>query len=242
MNHGIVAMATDHDPYAVLGVTRAATDEDVENAYRRLAGRHAQPDDEIVEAYKVLSHPRKRLRYDCFGVRTRRRRQATPATGIPPIMISLEWYEAEHGVTKSAVFTEPALCADCRGRGYEHGAKPDVCPRCAGAGHLNFPENDSEEFHVLDTSACLACEGRGHGPAPRCGTCSGTGATVLERSVAVRVPPGLGDGDQLLVDGVGRPFQLWVGARPVDSDFVLTVAGISFVLAICFLIYLLLHH
>jgi len=61
-------MATDHDPYAVLGVTRAATDEDVENAYRRLAGRHAQPDDEIVEAYKVLSHPRRRLRYDCFGV------------------------------------------------------------------------------------------------------------------------------------------------------------------------------
>lgn len=156
--------------------------------------------------------------------------------------MSLEWYEAERGVTKSAEFAEPVVCADCRGRGTEHGATPEVCPRCGGAGHLNPPEDDPEEFHVLDMTACLACEGRGNLPAQRCGTCSGTGSTVVERSVTVRVPPGLGDGDRLLVDGVGRPFQLWVGARPVDSDLVLTLAGISFVLAICFLIYLLLNH
>jgi len=231
----------DPDPYAILGVTRAATDEDVENAYQRLASRDPQPGDEVVEAYKVLSHPRRRLRYDCFGVRTRRRRQAT-ATGIPPIVLSLEWYEAERGATKAAVFAEPALCADCRGRGYEHGAEPNVCPRCGGVGHLSFPEDDPEESHVLDISACLACEGRGHLPAPRCGTCSGTGSTVVERSVAIGIPPGLGDGDRLLVDGITRPFQLWVGARPVDSDFVMTLAAISFLIAIGFLIYLLLHH
>jgi molecular chaperone DnaJ len=239
VNHGIVDV--EPDPYAVLGVTRAATDEDVENAFQRLA-RGVQPDDEVVEAYKVLSHPRRRLRYDCFGVRTRRRRHPTPASGIPPVVISLEWYEADRGVTKSAVFAEPVLCAECRGRGYEHSAKPDVCPRCGGTGHLSVPARDADEIHVLDTSACLACEGGGQGPAPRCGMCSGTGATVLERSVTVRVPPGLGDGDLLLVDGVGRPFQLWVGARPlVDSDIFLTIARISFVIAICLLIYLLLN-
>jgi DnaJ-class molecular chaperone len=233
----------EQDPYAVLGVTRAASDEDVEEAFRRLTRRRAEPDDEVLEAYKVLSHPRRRLRYDCFGVRTRRRRQAIAATGIPPIPISLEWYEAERerGVTKAAVFAEPVLCADCQGRGYEHGVKPDVCPRCEGSGHLSLPEDDPEEFHVLDVSACLACEGRGHVPAPRCGTCSGTGATVLERSVTVRIPPRLSDGDRLWVDGVARPFQLWVGARPVDSGRVAILAGIAFVFSICLLIYLLLH-
>jgi molecular chaperone DnaJ len=232
-------MKIEQDPYAVLGVTRAATDEDVEEAFKRLA-RRAQPGDEVVEAYKVLSHPRRRLRYDCFGVRTRLRRRRDAAAGIPPIMISLKWYEVERGVSRRMEFSELVLCAGCRGRGYEHGATPDVCPRCGGTGHLNLPEDDPEEFHVLDVSTCLACEGRGHGPASRCAVCSGTGSTIAERAVTVRVPPGLTDGDQLLVDGVRRPFQLSIGARPRDSKVVLALAGAALLCAVAFLLYLLL--
>jgi molecular chaperone DnaJ len=233
-------MKMEQDPYAVLGVTRAATDEDVEEAYKRLT-RRAQPGDEVVEAYKVLSHPRRRLRYDCFGVRTRLRRRRAETTGIPPIVIPLAWYEAERGVLKRAEFAEPAFCAACRGRGYEHGAKGDVCPRCLGVGHLDPPEHDPEEFHVLDVSACLACEGRGFGPAPRCSVCSGTGATVVERAVTVRVPPGLRDGDELHVEGVGRPFQLAVGSRPRDSKIVLALAAVFLLCAVSYLVYLLLR-
>jgi molecular chaperone DnaJ len=233
-------MKLEQDPYAVLGVTRAATDEDVEEAFKRLT-RRAQSDDKVVEAYKVLSHPRRRLRYDCFGVRTRLRRRRAAALGIPPIVIPLKWYEAERGITRRAEFAEPALCAACRGRGYEHGATPDVCPRCRGVGHLDLPEDDNEEFHVLDVSACLACEGRGFGPVPRCTVCSGTGSTVVERAVTVRVPPGLRNGDQLHVDGVYRPFQLRVGVRPRDSKVVLLLAAVALIGAVSFLIYLLLR-
>ena len=233
-------MKIEQDPYEVLGVTRSATGEDVEEAFKRLA-RREQPDDEVVEAYKVLSHPRRRLRYDCFGVRTRLQRRRSEALGIPPIVISLPWYEAERGVLRRAEFAEPAFCAACRGRGYEHGAAPDVCPRCLGVGHLAPPQDDPEEFHVLDVSACLACEGRGFGPAPRCAVCSGTGATVVERAVTVRVPPGLRDGDQLHVDGVGRPVQLSIGSRPRDSKIVLAFAAVALLCAVSYLIYLLLR-
>ena len=233
-------MTSEKDPYAVLGVTRAATDEDVEEAFKRLS-RRAQPGDEVLEAYKVLSHPRRRLRYDCFGVRTRRRRRQAAGLGIPPIMISVAWYEAERGVLKQAEFAEPAPCASCRGRGYEHGAKGDVCPRCLGVGHLDPPDDDPEEFHVLDVSVCLACEGRGFGPAPRCSVCSGTGSTVVERAVTVRVPPGLRDGDELHIEGVGRPVQLAIGSRPRASKIVLALAALFLLCAVSYLVYLLLR-
>jgi molecular chaperone DnaJ len=223
------------DLYAVLGVTRGASEEDVEEAFHRL-----EPDEEVLEAYKVLSHPRRRLRYDTFGFRTRRRREATATPRIPPIEIPLQSYEAERGISVRSEFVEPALCAACRGRGYEQGVAPDICPRCLGVGHLDPPVDDPEEFHVLDVTVCLACEGRGFGPVPRCAVCSGTGTAAVERSVNVRVPPGLSSGDQLHVEGVSRPFILRVGNRPRDSKIVRALAAVALLCAVAYLVYLLL--
>jgi molecular chaperone DnaJ len=69
-------MATDH--YAVLGIARDASPEEIKRAYRSLARRYhpdANPDDphaeerfkEVSHAYEVLSDPQKRERYDTFG-------------------------------------------------------------------------------------------------------------------------------------------------------------------------------
>jgi molecular chaperone DnaJ len=69
-------MPVDH--YAVLGVAREATNEEIKRAYRRLARQHhpdANRDDpeaderfkEVAHAYEVLSDPEKRQRYDMFG-------------------------------------------------------------------------------------------------------------------------------------------------------------------------------
>ncbi|MCC7473821.1 MAG: J domain-containing protein [Pirellulales bacterium] len=69
-------MATDH--YATLGVSRAATPDEIQKAYRKLARKYhpdMNPNDstakkkfqEVQSAFEVLSDPDKRKRYDQFG-------------------------------------------------------------------------------------------------------------------------------------------------------------------------------
>ena len=69
-------MAKDH--YAALGVTRSASQEEIQKAYRTMARKYhpdMNPDDataktkfqEVQAAYEVLSDPEKRKRYDQFG-------------------------------------------------------------------------------------------------------------------------------------------------------------------------------
>jgi curved DNA-binding protein len=75
-------MAQERDFYEVLGVSRTASQEEIQRAYRKLA-RAYHPDlnrdpaaeerfKKIAEAYQVLSDPEARRRYDAFGPDFRR--------------------------------------------------------------------------------------------------------------------------------------------------------------------------
>jgi len=82
------------DYYAVLGVPRDATIQEVQRAYRRLAHRYHpdvshDPDDEctfkqITEAYRVLADPARRRQYDREIAHTSRTRAKTTAAPVFP--------------------------------------------------------------------------------------------------------------------------------------------------------------
>ncbi len=79
------------DYYAVLGVDRKASQEDIKKAYRRMARKYhpdvnAEPDaedkfKEVGEAYEVLSDPEKRSAYDTLGPSWRDHQQFEPPPG-----------------------------------------------------------------------------------------------------------------------------------------------------------------
>ncbi|MCB0358708.1 MAG: DnaJ domain-containing protein, partial [Bdellovibrionales bacterium] len=79
------------DYYEVLGVSRTASKEEIQKAYKRLA-RKFHPDvnkeagaedkfKEVAEAYEVLKDPEKRKRYDALGANWKNGQEFQPPPG-----------------------------------------------------------------------------------------------------------------------------------------------------------------
>lgn len=233
------------DYYEVLGVDRDATGDEIKRAFRARARRlhpDVRPPDtgesfhEVVAAYEVLSHPRKRRLYDLVGFGARRR-APRPAPAVAPLEVTLEWYEAERGVARELDFEETVVCAECRGHGRARGVVPAECVRCRGTGRLSTVR-ESATARLLDIRTCPTCGGRGHEPATACPGCAGTGRTAVRRTICVRFPAGVREGDLVEVAGVARRFRVSVTARPRDSRLILATAAFALVCALGLLLYL----
>jgi molecular chaperone DnaJ len=235
--------------YEVLGVSRDASGVEIKRAFRGLARRlhpdvAAQPEldsfHEVVAAYDVLSHPKKRSLYDRLGFWGQRRSAARPAPAVPPIELTLAWYEADRGASKHVEFEELLACAGCGGLGVPRGVLAAECVGCRGTGRLS-KVTESPTLRLLEVETCPACGGGGHAPAPSCLNCGGTGATISARSLHLRIPAGVREGDLIQVEGVDRRFRLNVGPRPRDSSLILIVAGIALAGAVGLLFFLVLR-
>jgi molecular chaperone DnaJ len=200
----------------------------VKKAYRSLA-RRWHPDKnknddaaasrfrDINEAYRTLSDPEKRRRYDRLGpLYTEDGRPPKPedvnevVTGMfgslfgrgrgergedlrYTITVTLE--EVGRGVDKEIVVPRRVPCNTCGGDGADPQGGKTSCDVCKGSG-----KGSGRVFRT----ACYHCGGRGYVVTKPCGGCSGDGLRGIEDALRVRVPAGVATGLKLKLAGKGN--------------------------------------
>lgn len=133
------------------------------------------------------------------GFGGRRSRGAGPRRGADvEAELHLSFEDAVRGVTTSVNVAGEARCETCHGSGAAPGTQPVTCPTCHGTGALQ----DNQGLFSL-SRVCPQCSGRGTIIETPCPTCRGTGVTRRTRSVKVRIPAGVEDGQRIRVKGRG---------------------------------------
>jgi molecular chaperone DnaJ len=111
----------------------------------------------------------------------------------------LSFLEATKGVAMPLRLTSPAPCTNCHGSGARPGTSPKVCPGCNGAGVIN---RNQGAFGFSEP--CTECRGSGSIIEHPCDECHGTGVTTRTRTINVRIPPGVVDGQRIRLAGQGE--------------------------------------
>ncbi len=130
-------------------------------------------------------------------------------------VVTVGFAEAMAGVEASVRLPGGAACDTCGGTGARPGTTPHACPVCGGAGLVN-----SQQGGFAFSEPCRNCHGTGSVVDDPCPTCDGTGRR--ERTVKIRIPAGVADGQRLRVRGRGEPGQR--GGPAGDLDVTVSVA------------------
>ena len=114
--------------------------------------------------------------------------------------VTLAFADAVRGVTVPLRLSTPGTCGTCHGSGAAPGTSPKVCTVCDGAG---VTSRNQGGFAFAEP--CRACRGTGRKVETPCPRCSGTGTATTERTLNVRVPPGVDEGQRIRLAGRGAP-------------------------------------
>lgn len=93
-------------------------------------------------------------------------------------------------------------CETCDGNGSRTKSAPETCTTCNGVGQVRMQQGF---FSVQQT--CPACRGRGRVVRDPCGGCGGTGKARGHKTIAVKVPAGVDNGDRIRLGGEGEAGQ-----------------------------------
>ena len=183
---------------------------------------------EAKEAYEVLADSKKRAAYDQFGhagvdpsagggfggegfgdvfgdifgdifgggggSRSRQRRGSDLRFRME---LSLE--EAVQGVEKKIEVPRMENCESCKGSGAAVGFSPKTCDTCSGRGQVRMTQGF---FSVQQT--CPSCRGQGSIVDDPCRPCGGQGQVRKTRTLSVKIPAGVDEGDQVRLSGEGE--------------------------------------
>jgi molecular chaperone DnaJ len=113
---------------------------------------------------------------------------------------TLSFEEAVLGVTVPLRMQSPGTCPTCAGSGAKPGTSPHTCPVCQGAGVTSRSQGA-----FAFSEPCRNCRGTGQVVDDPCLTCGGNGITTQTRTITVRIPAGVKDGQRIRLPGKGAP-------------------------------------
>ena len=91
------------------------------------------------------------------------------------------------------------VCEPCHGTGAKAGTQPKTCPTCQGSGQVRLQQG----FFSIQ-QACPKCNGTGRFIADPCPSCHGAGRTKQHKTLAVKIPSGVDEGDRIRLSGEGE--------------------------------------
>lgn len=100
-------------------------------------------------------------------------------------------------------------CNTCDGSGAKPGTSPSTCSTCNGMGQVRMQQGF---FSVQQT--CPNCRGTGQMISDPCGDCQGKGRTREEKTLSVKIPAGVDNGDRIRLAGEGEAAEK--GGTPGD--------------------------
>ncbi len=201
------------DYYEILGVKRDATEDQIRQAFRKLARKYhpdVNPDDktaedkfkEINEAYEVLSDSDKRRRYDRLGANWKDGAEFTPPPDFTYSQGDVSDIFSGGGVFSDffeMLFGESSQPRKARtARGEDAQAEMTISLEDAHRGGIH-------RLSVQSVRRCPDCNGAGASSKRICVKCRGAGRVVTPRSIDVKIPPGARDKSVIKLSGQGQP-------------------------------------
>jgi molecular chaperone DnaJ len=148
--------------------------------------------------------------------------------------------QAAHGTETRIRIPTHEACDTCGGSGAKPGTKPRTCSTCNGHGQVRMQQG----FFSLQQT-CPNCHGSGKVIPEPCPACHGAGRVKKQKTLSVRIPQGVDEGDRIRLAGEGEAgvnggpagdlyVQIQVKAHPVfqrDHDDLHCEMPISFTTA-----------
>jgi molecular chaperone DnaJ len=113
--------------------------------------------------------------------------------------LDLTLEQAVAGDTINLEIPSLVACTRCEGAGAEPGSEPVVCATCQGGGRVRVQQG----FFSIQ-QPCPTCQGSGTRIENPCTECTGRGRVRKVRTLSVKVPAGVDNGDRIRLTGEGE--------------------------------------
>ena len=136
---------------------------------------------------------------DIFGQAAGRGRSGPQRGADLRYNLEIDLEDAVHGSTVKIRVPTLETCEECSGSGARRGSSPVSCTTCGGAGQIRMQQGF---FSVQQT--CPNCRGKGKMIKDPCGGCHGRGRIEKQKTLSVKIPPGVDTGDRIRLAGEGE--------------------------------------